>query len=103
MGMNFRMLPSPLLLKQSLVVNGRTYTGAPGTTIDVPDFDAGPLAANGWTKVALSGPTTARPTTLTTGGQYTAGVSSQFFDTTLGKLIVFDGAGWRDPATGNAV
>jgi len=32
----------------SITVNGRTYTCAIGSTIDVPDFDAEVMGANGW-------------------------------------------------------
>jgi hypothetical protein len=60
--MNVRMLPSiGLTGQQNLTVNGRVYSGTPGTAQDVPDFDAAGLAGNGWVRVALSGPTTARP------------------------------------------
>ncbi len=99
--MNSRMLGPENIQNQTKVVNGRTYTAAAGQPIDVPDFDANLLQANGWTLVALSGPTSARP--VGTLGVYAATPGTRFFDTTLGKLIVFDGAVWRDPATGNSV
>jgi hypothetical protein len=34
--------------RNSVTVNGRTYTSTPGTSISVPDFDAEVLLANGW-------------------------------------------------------
>jgi hypothetical protein len=101
--MNFRMLPPIAVTAQTMTVNGRTYAAAPGSALDVPDFDAGALAANGWIKVAPSGPTSARPTPAATGAPYIGGVGSHFYDTTLAQLIVFDGATWRNPATGAAV
>jgi hypothetical protein len=83
------------------VINGRSYTGAPGTTIDVYDADAQELEANGWIPVAPSGPTSARPTG--TLGLYNALPGATYFDVTLGKLIVYDGANWRSPVDGSAV
>lgn len=99
--MNHRMLPPTQVAYQTRTVNGRTYTGVPGVAIDIPDFDADVLAANGWTDTGPSGTTDQRPTG--TMGRYNASAGSRFFDTTLGKDIVSDGVNWRDPATGNIV
>ncbi len=99
--MNIRMLPPVAVGQQMRIANGRTYTGVPGVELDVPDFDAGILQANGWTWVAPSGPTSARPTKAL--GLYQATVGMEFFDATLGYLIKFDGSTWRNPATGAAV
>ena len=83
---------------------GRTYVGSPGTVLDVPEFDAAPLQAQGWFPVCFglpalkqggSGPTANRPANPLGGKHY--------FDTTLGKLAVWDGAAWRDPGTGNSI
>jgi hypothetical protein len=101
--MTFRMLPPPVLSQQTVVVNGRTYTGQPGAAIDVVDFDAAVLGANGWAKVALSGPTSARPSlNQNAGPPYAASRGLHFYDTSISALIVFDGATWRNPA-GTAV
>ena len=99
--MNKRMLPPINISAQTRTVNGRTYTAAPGTFLDVADFDAGMLAANGWIDCGPSGTTAQRPTG--TLGQYHAGSGSKFFDTTLGLTIMSDGISWRNPNTGNAV
>jgi hypothetical protein len=99
--MNIRLLPPVEVAEQTRVVNGRSYTAAPGSTLDVLDSDAQVLMANNWVFVAPSGPTSARPTG--TLGLYSAAAAQTFFDTTLGKLIVSDGQTWRDPSTGNAV
>ena len=103
----YRMLPptvvagQPVTSQTNMAVNGRTYAGAPGSVADIPDMDAQVLAANGWVKVAASGATAARPTA--TSAPVSAAPGVQFWDTTLSKLVVFDGKNWRDPATGNAV
>jgi hypothetical protein len=102
--MQVRLLPPYAVAQQTIVANGRAYSGVPGMAIDAPDFDAGVLAANGWTRIAFSGPTSARPTTSQANGMY--GVAAQgmpFLDTTLDMLTVFDGAAWRNPATGAAI
>ena len=67
-----RMLPPALVAGQKITSqgnmqsNGRNYSGSPGAAVDVPDFDVPALSANGWVKVALSGPTGARPTAAAT-------------------------------------
>jgi hypothetical protein len=98
-------LPNPAVTGNPVNVNGRIYPPvAPGTVIDVPDFDAAGLCGNGYTRIAISGPTNARPSTSpNTTPPYVAAPGVQFVDTTIGKLIVHDGATWRDPVTGNAV
>ena len=60
--MKVRMFPALNVEQQATVANGRTCSGTPGTAVDVPNFDARNLAANGWTRVALTGATSARPT-----------------------------------------
>ncbi|MCW2285691.1 hypothetical protein M2323_001985 [Rhodoblastus acidophilus] len=99
--MNIRMLPPTDVRYQSRTFCGRIYTGAPGVAIDVVDFDAAELSANGWVWIAPSGPTSSRPAGAL--GPYPAAPGVHFFDTTLNALIVFDGATWRNPATGTAV
>ena len=99
--MNIRLLPPVSASEQTRVINGRTYSTAPGNVIDVWDADAQQLQANGWIPVAPSGPTSARPTGAL--GLYSAAAGQSYFDTTLGKLIISDGQNWRDPANGNAV
>jgi hypothetical protein len=88
----------------AVTLPGRTYTAAPGQVLDVPDFDAAALQAQGWIAISFglsariqggSGPSTQRPSPPWVG--------CHFFDTTLGKLVVYDGGAWRDPANGNSV
>lgn len=97
--------PNPAVTGSPVNVNGRLYPPvAPGTMIDVPDFDAAGLCGNGYTRIALSGPTSARPSTNPNmSPPYVAAPGVLFLDTTLGKLIVHDGVTWRDPVTGSAV
>ena len=103
MPLNFRMLPPPAVGQQTQMVNGRRYNAAPGVAVDVPDMDAPILGANGWITCAPSGTTAQRPTTNpNTNPPYVAAPNFEYFDTTLSKLIFWDGATWRDPA-GNAV
>jgi hypothetical protein len=91
----------PITSQTSMVANGRTYAGSPGTVMDIPDQDAQVLAANGWVKVAASGTTAQRPGS--NSAPFRAAPEAKYYDTSLGKLIVFDGVTWRDPATGSAV
>ncbi len=90
---NVRMLP-PAVASSPVTRHARTYNPAAGAFQDVPDFDAKTLEANGWTRIGLVGPTSARPSP--------AQRSLQFLDTTLGLIVIFDGAVWRNPATGAA-
>jgi hypothetical protein len=78
---------------QTVVANGRTYNGVPGTSQDIPDFDAAVLAANGWTKVSLVGPTSSRPNSSMNA--FLPNRIDVYFDTTLGTSIKWDGQVWR--------
>ena len=78
-------------------VNGRTYSTTAGTPLDVPDFDALVLRANGWHVSALGGvgTTSIRPAFPNKG--------ARFLDTSLGVEISFDGKNWRNAITGAVV
>ena len=82
------------------VANGRTYVCASGSTLDVPDFDAYVLQSNGWTLAAAggTGPTASRPTVQANGQPLKRGTT--FNDTSIGKVVMWDGAVWRDHTTG---
>jgi hypothetical protein len=99
--MNIRLLPPTIAAKQTITFNGRSYSSTPGNVVDIMDADALELEANSWIPVAPSGPTSARPTGQL--GLYTATPGFLYFDTTISKLVVYDGAAWRDPSTGGAV
>ena len=81
----------------SVLKDGRVYTSTgAGVVIDAHESDLHALESAGYTAVAPSGVTSARPANPRKG--------QHFVDTTLGKLIVADGTGtWRDPLTGAAV
>lgn len=89
--MTTRMLP-PVTGNTTVKVNGRTYTGVVGTTQDIPDFDAGELAANQWLSLGVVGATAARPTNPPIG--------TVFNDTTVAAAVVWDGKNWRHHQTG---
>jgi hypothetical protein len=97
--------PNPAITGNPINVNGRVYPAvSPGTVVDVVDFDAPVLCANGYTRIAISGPTSSRPTTnQASGSLYYAAPGLHYLDTTINRLIVWDGATWRDPTTGSAV
>jgi hypothetical protein len=89
-----RVLPPNTIGIDTMTVNGRTYSASAGVPIDVPDFDAQVLKANGWYISAAGGvgATPARPASPTKG--------TRFLDTTLGLEIAFDGKVWRNATTG---
>lgn len=79
----------------AISLNGRTYSCAANSFIDVPFMDAPIVSANGFIQVAGSGTTAQRPQ---------APFPNQLYhDTTLNMVIVFEGTAWRNPATGAAV
>ena len=95
---------SPASAGSPVAVFGRPYPQVPGTVLDVLPGDAAALAANGWFRLALSGTTAQRPTqSVVLAGIDGLRPGLEFFDITLGKIVVFDGLVWRDPATGAAV
>lgn len=95
--MTTRVLP-PNALAKTTPANGRVYTCAASSFIDVPDHDALILETNGWVIAAHMGvgTTAQRPTT-------NLQVGKRYLDTTLGYSIVWTGASWVNPANGNVV
>ena len=82
----------------------RSYSATAGGFIDAVgdpgSGDATVLASQGFLPICMSGPTTSRPNFATT----TVGVLQRnvlYLDTTISKVIVWDGANWRDPVTGS--
>jgi hypothetical protein len=99
--MNIRLLPPTEAALQTCAFKGRSYSAVPGSFLDFYDADALVLEANGWIHVAPSGPTSSRPVGAL--GPYAAVPGTWFYDTTISKLIVYDGANWRSPVDGSAV
>lgn len=102
---NFRLMPppyppaslqvNPMTFNAQAPGNDRTYSCAIGSTIDVQEADASVMMANGWICCASGGvgPSSQRP-------KEPARIGEPFIDTTLGKIVAWDGQGWRDPVTG---
>lgn len=95
--MTMRVMPPADGLHPTITVNGRSYTCALGSTIDVPDADGVVMLHNGWSAAATggAGATAARP--------INPPKNTYFHDTTLGFNIVWDGRTWRNPTSGAAV
>lgn len=83
--------------------NGRTYYPANGVQ-DVPYSDGSVLMGNGWVSIphrageVRVGTTAERPTSAQTSATnlITAYKNTMFIDTTINKLIFYDGYVWRD-------
>lgn len=101
---NIRVFPPPDGLHNSITINGRTYTAAPGSYLDMPDFDAQVACSSGWTAVTAPGtqvgPTASRPTSSPSGRGPADLRGLVFIDTTLGAVICHDGLTWRNVLTG---
>jgi hypothetical protein len=80
----------------TLTFNGRSYSVAAASTIDVPTMDAQICAANGWVQSGSGSGTTAQRPSKPYIGQI-------YLDTTLAYAVVWEGAAWRNPATAAAV
>ncbi len=98
---NMRMTPPDNNTLEPIAVNGRTYKCNVGSTIDVPDFDAGVLEANGWVNTggpgATVGTTAQRPVRPAKGTKHV--------DTTVGAVVVYLGTtvGWTHSLSGGTV
>jgi hypothetical protein len=103
--MTMRVFPPASGLRPAIKVNGRDYTCALGSYLDVPDQDAAVMLSNGWTGATSgAGPGGLGGKTGTTAQRPSAvGIrGADYFDTTLGLVIRSDGMIWRNPATGAA-
>ena len=99
-----RVLP-PSTTRSAQLVNGRSYDPTAAAYFDVPHQDASVLAANQWTDLGPVGTTSARPPVQgpTSGNPHTATRGAMYVDTTIGAVIVFDGATWRSVLAAAAV
>lgn len=98
--MTTRVLPPPRSPAQILVY-GRTYVGTPGIVQDVPDHDAQVMGANGWLVLGLVGSTAQRPINAQIVPPHPF-PGQEYLDTTVGAVLVHDGAVWRNKLTGAA-
>lgn len=103
MTQNARMFPPGSGQQPNIAVNSRAYSAALGGYVDVPDFDAKVMQANGWTRAgttAFVGPTSNRPVSEAGGQPITPG--QLYFDTTLTAPVFWDALGkvWRNVFTG---
>lgn len=91
------LTPSPITC-----ASGRKYSGIPGSVIDVPLGDAENMGGPaGWMRFpGMSGPTSGRPKPNDPDTN-AAVVATYYVDTTIGKVVMFDGATWRDVITGS--
>jgi hypothetical protein len=93
----------PFPLTTTNPFTGRSYTAAAaGATLDVPDSEAPSLVGNGWLLMGLVGPTTARPVNNQVWPHHPY-PNQDYYDTSISAWIVWDGATWRNAATGAAV
>ena len=104
--MTYRLIapvaPAIAAMQPLTMPDGTRYAAAvAGTVLDVPDGHVSMLTAAGWVSIAQSGTTAQRPTRP--GAALTEAGATRYFDVSLSLLIAFDGATWRNPATGAAV
>lgn len=99
MRLQYRLLPHGSQGK--VTSKGGQYQNSPGTVLDVfaDTTDIQLLTSNGWTRVALSGATANRPDPSVVP----LALGTPFVDTTLGKVVIWDGVNWRDPFSGAIV
>jgi len=100
-----RLLPPINPGVQTRLAFGRSYTGIPGQVFDIILGDAAVLEGAGWNRITFSGSTADRPTSTVAGTQQPVPLSTGllYLDTTLAKVIVYDGAAWRDVIAGGVV
>jgi hypothetical protein len=88
----------------TITVKGRVYTCAIGATpILVPDFDAFVLLANGWLSSTngvnqAAGTTAQRPAAAL--GVPAPAVGFEYYDSTVGANVIWNGRNWINHATG---
>jgi hypothetical protein len=106
MGITTRMLPAGGGSVTGYIGAGagcpiqRAYTATGGGFIDAlgdPNSgDASSLSSQGFLLIAASGTTAQRP-----NGMGIQKPGFLYVDTTIAKVVVWDGANWRDPVTGS--
>jgi hypothetical protein len=85
------MPPATPIGGTTTTITHTTYKAAPGQVLDVPDADAQALANVGWSIIGAVGPTSSRQATVVP-------TTPIHVDTTLGTILYYDGAAYRDNA-----
>ena len=97
---NIAVFPSANAPK-TVVANGRTYTLALGATpVVVPDWDAFVLLANGWLQSASDGAGTTAQRPAAAYGVSAPRVGYEYYDSTVGANVIWNGVNWINHATG---
>src|SRR5947207_2550010 len=73
--------------------NGRSFDPA-SSPLDVLEQDSNTLQANGWAFLGMVGATAQRPTSAL--GTHPLFVGVRFYDTTVSKTLLWNGAVWKD-------
>lgn len=77
----------------AITVNSRTYDPAVAPQ-DVPEHDSNALQANGWAFLGAVGTSAQRPTSSL--GTHPLFVGQRYYDTTVSKTLLWNGAVWKD-------
>lgn len=76
--------------------NGRSFDGSSGNPVDVNEQDSNTLQANGWAFLGMVGTTAQRPTSAL--GTHPLVLGQRYYDTTVSKTLLWNGAVWKDEA-----
>ena len=96
----FNVFSPPAGISSSKTSYGRTYSG-PLAVLDRSNFECNDLQSRGWVKMAdHTGTTANRITVDPLFGPIASGF--RYLDTTLSKVVVWNGGGWIDANTGIA-
>lgn len=94
----FRVMPNAAL-RSPIVVSGLSFDPNTSKLLDTDDHIALALQGAGWARLLPTGTTSQRPSKAPIETQRDA----LYIDTTIGRVIAWDGQDWRDVLTGDAV
>lgn len=97
--MKYRLIASAPGSATPLLVNGRTYSRVLGSIHDAPYSDRAAMRANGFTELHGVGTTAERPNVFP-ATEHSPNNGALYYDTNVAAMLAFDGAAWRDAATG---
>jgi hypothetical protein len=101
--MTTRVLSTATVRSPTALSNGQRVAPVPGAFLDIDDFLANQLCLSGWVRVGTVGTTAERPSASPLVGAGMAQQGDLHIDKSLSLSVIFDGASWRDPATGAIV